>query len=44
MVLGLTCKLGRAWVGAWEVHGALHVHGMIHGCLVGWCGGGNHME
>ena len=33
MGLGLTGKLGRAWVGAWMVSG------VVHGCLVMSCGG-----
>ena len=32
---GTMGKLGRAWVGAWVVHGGLHGW-----CLCGWCGGG----
>ena len=32
MGLGLTGKLGRAWVGAWYVHGMAHGLG---GCLKG---------
>ena len=29
MVLGLSGKLGRAWVGAWVMSG--WVHGIVHG-------------
>ena len=36
MVLGLTGKLGRAWVGAWVVHGMVYGGG----CGDGVVGGG----